>query len=389
MQVPRPAANRPPKFRYPWRTGNRFELLIDGRRFVPRLIEAVDGARREVLVEMYLFESGEVASRLIRALVDAARRGVTVRLLLDDFGALGLARADRERLRAAGAALAFYNPLRTAKLLRNFFRDHRKLVVVDGEVAYTGGTGITDEFDPPAHPERAWRETMLEIRGPAVRDWQALFFEVWRRLAPAPAALPSTGPAPAGASLGRVTATSGPIGQEIKRSLLKQVRRARTRVWISTAYFIPPWRIRRALGRAVRRGVDVRLLLPGPFTDHPAVRHAGRRFYQRLLRQGVRIFEYQPRFLHQKAILCDDWVSIGSANLDRWNLRWNLEANQEVNDPRFAQAVHAMLANDFRESVECRYEAWRRRPWTARLPEWLWGRVDLLLERFGRRRDDR
>lgn len=377
--------SRPPKFRFPWRTGNRFELLIDGRRFLPRLIEAVDAARREVLVEMYLFESGEVTSRFIRALVDAARRGVTVRLLLDDFGALGLERADRERLRAAGVLLAFYNPLRTAKLLRNFFRDHRKLVVVDGETAYTGGAGITDEFDPPAHPERAWRETIVEIRGPVVRDWQALFFEVWRRLATAPATLPAAGPAPAGASLGRVTATSGPIRQEIKRSLLKRVRGARTRVWISTAYFIPPWRIRRALRHAVQRGVDVRLLLPGPFTDHPAVRHAGRRYYLRLLRHGVRIFEYRPRFLHQKAILCDDWVSIGSANLDRWNLRWNLEANQEVNDPQFAQAVHAMLANDFRDGVECRYETWRLRPWTSRLPEWLWGRVDLLLERLGRR----
>ena len=159
------------------------------------------------------------------------------------------------------------------------------------------------------------------------------------------------------------------------------------RVWIATAYFIPPWKIRRALKKAVRRGVDVRLLLPGPVTDHPAVRHAGRRYYQRLLRHGVRIFEYQPRFLHQKVIVCDDWVSLGSANLDRWNLRWNLEANQEVSDAGFARATCAMLANDFNDAVECRYETWRRRPWRARLPEWLWGMVDRLLERLSRRKD--
>lgn len=372
-------------FRFPWRDGNRFELLIDGRRFLPRLLAAIDAARRYVLVEMYLFESGTVTSRFIDALVRATARGVKVRLLLDDFGALGLTRADRERIHAAGIALVFYNPLRTIKLLRNFFRDHRKLVLVDGRVAFTGGAGIADEFDPPRHPERAWRETLIEIHGPAVQDWQELFLDVWNRLHDAPTSLPPAESSPPGDIRGRVAVTRGPIGQEIKRSLLNRVRSARVRVWIATAYFIPPWKIRRALKKAVGRGVDVRLLLPGPVTDHPAVRHAGRRYYQRLLRHGVRIFEYQPRFLHQKVLVCDDWVSLGSANLDRWNLRWNLEANQEVSDAGFARATCAMLADDFSDAIECRYETWRRRPWNARLPEWLWGMVDRLLERLGRR----
>ena len=375
------------RFRFPWRDGNRFELLIDGRRFLPRLLAAIDAARQYVLVEMYLFESGTVTSRFIDALVRATARGVKVRLLLDDFGALGLARADRERIRYAGIELAFYNPLRTIKLLRNFFRDHRKLVLVDGRVAFTGGAGIADEFDPPRHPEQAWRETLIEIHGPAVQDWQELFLDVWNRHRDAPASLPPAELPSAGDHRGRVAVTRGPIGQEIKRSLLNRVRSACVRVWIATAYFIPPWKIRRALKKAVGRGVDVRLLLPGPVTDHPAVRHAGRRYYQRLLRHGVRIFEYQPRFLHQKVMVCDDWVSLGSANLDRWNLRWNLEANQEVSDAGFARATCAMLADDFSNAVECRYETWRRRPWHTRLPEWLWGMVDRLLERLGRRRD--
>ncbi|MEK7716730.1 MAG: phospholipase D-like domain-containing protein, partial [Pseudomonadota bacterium] len=120
-----------------------------------------------------------------------------------------------------------------------------------------------------------------------------------------------------------------------------------------------------------------------------AIRHAGRRFYTGLLRAGVRIFEYQPRFLHAKTMLCDDWVSIGSSNLDRWNLRWNLEANQEVEHAAFGEAVKIMFDEDFRDSIECLYETWRRRPWHARLREHLWGRVDMWLESLGRRKGAR
>jgi phosphatidylserine/phosphatidylglycerophosphate/cardiolipin synthase-like enzyme len=185
---------------------------------------------------------------------------------------------------------------------------------------------------------------------------------------------------------GRVTVTSALARQEIKRSLYSRARHAQQRLWIATAYFVPSRKLRRVLADADRRGVDVRLLLPGAYTDHPGVRHAGRRFYEGLLQAGVRIFEYQPRFLHAKTVLCDDWVSIGSSNLDRWNLRWNLEANQEVDDATFAQAVQSMFEEDFRQSVECRYEDWRRRPWYARWRERWWGRVDMWLESLGRRK---
>ena len=132
--------------------------------------------------------------------------------------------------------------------------------------------------------------------------------------------------------------------------------------------------------------MDVRLLLPGRHTDHPAIRHAGRRFYSSLLRHGVRIFEYQPRFLHAKTLLCDQWVSIGSSNFDRWNLRWNLEANQEVDDPGFAGSVRAMFETDLKASVEIDKEQWQRRRWITRLREHLWGRVDMWLDNLGRRR---
>jgi phosphatidylserine/phosphatidylglycerophosphate/cardiolipin synthase-like enzyme len=374
------------KYQFPWRGGNRFELLVDGRVYFPRMLEAIELARRRVWLEIYLFESGRVAERFIAALARAAHRGVEVRVLADDYGALGLAAADRARLTAAGVALRFYNPLRYRKWLGNLFRDHRKLLIVDGEAAFVSGTGLTDEFDDPDDPARSWRETAVRASGPVLADWQALFAQVWDRRAgvPAPAA-----PAAARADdsmFGRVAANAGLRVQDIRRSLLKRVGSAEHRAWIATAYFVPSRRLLRALKRAAGRGVDVRLLLPGPHTDHPAVRHAGRRFYAELLHHGVRLFEYQPRFLHAKSVLCDQWVSLGSSNFDRWNLRWNLEANQEVDDQRFAEAVGAMFEHDLRDSREIRADDWPRRGLLARLREQWWGRVDALLEALGRRR---
>lgn len=375
-----------PKYQFPWRPGNHIELLRDGREYFPRMLQAIARAQRCVLLEIYLFESGAVADRFIDAFAQAARRGVMVKVLIDDFGAGGLAGTDRERLREADVEVVYYNPMRYRKLLANAFRDHRKLLIVDGEIAFVSGTGLTDEFDDPRHPERSWRETAVRVTGPVLVDWQALFERAWNQHAGAPLTLPLP-PAKEQADgvLGRVVPASSLAVQDIRRSLFRRVRNAEQRVWLATAYFVPSRKLLRALRRAARQGADVRLLLPGPHTDHPAVRHAGRRFYTRLLRYGVRIFEYQPRFLHTKTLLCDQWVSLGSSNFDRWNLRWNLEANQEVDDQRFADAVAAMFAADFRESIEIDLGRWRRR-WVGRLREQLWGRVDMWLESLGRRK---
>ena len=375
------------KFQFPWRRGNRFELLVDGHAYFPRMLEAVELARRHVLLEIYLFESGAVASRFIDALTRATARGVLVKVLVDDFGAARLLDNDRERLTTAGVELVFYNPVRLRQWLGNMFRDHRKLLIVDGEVAFVSGTGITDEFDDPKNPARSWRETAVRISGPVLTDWQALFMRVWNRHAPQAVLLSAPTPrAEAAGMSGRVAMSSSLVVQDIRRSLFRRVREARQRVWLTTAYFVPSRQLLRALKQTAERGMDVRLLLPGSYTDHPAIRHAGRRFYSSLLRHGVRIFEYQPRFLHAKTLLCDQWVSIGSSNFDRWNLRWNLEANQEVDDPQLAASVHAMFEADLKVSIEIDKQQWQRRRWIARLREHLWGRVDLWLENLGRRR---
>lgn len=369
----------------PWRQGNHFRLLNDGREFFPRMLAAIDAAREYVLLEMYLVESGRVMDRFIHALGQAAARGVRVCALFDGFGALGLKPSDRRRLLDAGVQVCWYNALGWRKRLANLIRNHRKLLVVDGRTAFVGGAGLTDEFDDPAPDGRPWREVMVEIEGPVVGDWVSLFSETWRHSGGAPLSVSVADPRTdkRGAE-GRVVYSAGWHRSILADSVIEQMENARTRVYVVSAYFVPSRRFRKTLRRAVRRGVDVRVLAPGPVTDHPLVRHAGRRFFGKLLRNGVRIFEYQPRVLHAKLVICDDWVSVGSANLDRWNFKWNLEANQEIRGRAFADAAAAMFERDCADSVELESRAWARRPWSDRLRE-AWARwVDRLLETWRR-----
>jgi cardiolipin synthase len=224
---------------------------------------------------------------------------------------------------------------------------------------------------------------MVEIEGPLVGDWQQLFEQLWHarfswRPSHQPVALSLPECPPAGVGLGRVAYANAAQHRDIVLSLLRALKGARQRVWLATPYFLPTWKIRRALRRAAARGVEVRLLLAGRNTDHPPVRFAGQRYYPKLLRAGVRIFEYQPRFLHLKMVLVDDWVSVGSCNFDHWNLRFNLDANVEALDPGLTQAVAASFIDDFANSREITLDDWRQRPWWRRTQQRLWGWLDRL-----------
>ncbi|MBV8975645.1 MAG: phosphatidylserine/phosphatidylglycerophosphate/cardiolipin synthase family protein [Sinobacteraceae bacterium] len=370
---------------WPWRTGNSFRLLDGGGEFFPDMLASIEAAQAYVLLEMYLVQSGMVATQFIAALTAAARRGVRVCAIFDAFGSLGLARADRRRLIDAGVQLRFFNPLELRKRLGNLLRDHRKLLLTDGCTAFVGGTGLTDEFASTGE-RPGWREVMVRIEGPVVADWQRAFARTWHRAGP-PLELPALPPCPprAGAA-GRLSLSEARHRSVLANGVLRRLDTVIQRAWIMSAYFVPARRVRAALGRAARRGVDVRLLVPGARTDHPWVRYASRRFYAPMLRSGVRIYEYQPAMLHGKMILCDDWVSVGSSNLDRWSLRWNLEANQEVGDTRFADTAAALFERDFAGSRLISRRYWRERAWLDRLRENIAGAIDRYLDRWRRPR---
>lgn len=380
---------------FPWRDGNHFELLIDGPEFFPRMLLAIMRAEFQIDLELYLVEAGDCADTVVEALERAALRGVRVRCLFDDYGSLAFNSTLRQRLLDAGVYLRWYNRLRWKRGLRNLYRDHRKLLLVDQRWAVVGGTGVTDEFWTPGEATSEWHEVMVQMQGPVVNDWQLLFDRQWhannRRTAWRPAegfGLPRLPKVPAqGQGMGRVAYADARQHQDILHSLVRAINSGKRRVWLATPYFLPTWSVRRSLRRAAGKGVDVRLLLTGPRTDHPSVRYAGHRYYPRLLRAGVRIYEYQPCFLHLKMVLIDDWVSIGSCNFDHWNLRFNLEANIEALDPPLTAAVQASFERDFALSEVVDLSHWHARPLWRRVKQRLWGWLDRLVVNLLDRRD--
>lgn len=350
------------------------------------MLNAIQQARESICFEIYLIKSSIVTSQFIDALVLAASHGINIQMLFDDFGSRGLKSADRIRLVRNNISVRYYNPVKWSAWSKNMIRDHRKLLLVDGKVAFVGGAGLSEEFAPGDSSQKSWRETIIRITGPVTADWQALFNQQWQQCVGGSEqiAVPSivqtgikSGIEP-GLS-GRVTISQGIGRQETKRAFIHSIRKAQKHVWLATAYFVPSWRLRRVLRHAARRQVDVRLLLPGTVTDHPAVRYVSHRFYSRLLRAGVRIYELSNRMQHQKVAVCDHWVSIGSSNFDRWNLRWNLEANQEVNDEDFSSQVTEMFRQDFENSREIQRELWQQRAWYHHWLESWWGWVSRLL----------
>ncbi|SHM23522.1 phospholipase D-like domain-containing protein [Halomonas cupida] len=365
-----------------WREGNHITLLPESRCFLPALFEAVEQAQESILIELYLMESGQLANRVIEALLAAAQRGVSVYLLLDGFGSMGLAQADRQRLTQGGVWLRDFNPLAWHSLARNVSRDHRKLVVVDQRIAFTGGFGAVDEF------LEAWFELAVRVEGPVVADWVRLFRSVWQSpltkgaREAKPLMPPVDGEPLAGGARGRVIWGRGYRFQAIRLSLQDRITSADRRLWLCTPYFVPTLGLRWRLQRAARRGVDVRLLLPGSAHDHPGVRYAGQRFYARLLQAGVRIHEFQPGFIHAKFVLVDDWASLGSCNFDHWSLQWNLEANQEVECAAFAEDVRQLFERNFAVSREIHLQEWQERPWWKKARTWLYGSLDSWMTRL-------
>lgn len=358
----------------PVREGNAVALLLGGADLLDATRALIREARSSLRFEMYIWKPDAVGREIADLLVEAAGRGVAVQGVVDHLGSLG-ASAVVDRVRAAGGELRFFHPV---GLWRPWWvwnrRNHRKLVVADGVEAVVGSGNWGEEYDQRLTGE-AYLDLGLRVRGPSVADLDEDFRRVWRRTGaadPGPAASgarlpPWPGPACEGATV-QVVTSLGRFGvRAIRRHTEFLVRQAKGRLWIANAYFIPTLRLRRLLARAARRGVDLRLLLPG-VSDNPLALAASRAGYGPLLRAGARILERDRRFLHAKAaLLGEDLALVGSANLDSRSFRHNLELNLLVQHRDLALKLEEAFSAQVPESRGVTLAAWETRSWWTRL----------------------
>lgn len=365
--------------------GNRIGLLRDGAEAFPAMLDAIHSAERQVLLEMYWFASDRIGRRFAQALSEAAARGVQVLVIFDSLGSWESDATMFEELTRAGAHVVEYNPVlpwhRRFRLARLTRRDHRKILVVDGEVGFTGGINIADEWLPEAEDGRGWRDDMVRLEGPAVRGLVDIFERTWSAQGGALLAPREAAPAPSGGLQSvRVLGENYFRNRlEIMRAYLSNIYRAERRVWITNSYFTPDRAVVRALKHAGDRGVDVRVLLPAE-SDIEAVRHASRAMWGGLMRHNVRIFEWQRTMLHAKTAVIDGvWSTIGTFNLDYRSLRWNLEVNVSVMDEGFAALLETSFSRDLEHSREVQPHEFQFRSLGDRLLEFVLYRFRKLL----------
>jgi cardiolipin synthase len=360
---------------------NRVEILTNGGRFYPAMREAILGASGSVHLEAYIFQPGEAADLLIDAMIERARAGVEVRLVLDAIGSAGMRGEPVRRLQDAGCQIAFYQPMTWYRLHRLNNRTHRELLIIDGRTAFVGGAGVADWWLKPEGGRPAWRDTMARIEGPVVAALQGVFAENWLECCSDILTSPRHWPAlePAG-STDAMLVKSSPSDRATSSRVVFQmlIEGAVAELDISTPYFLPDRSLRRALLRAANRGVRVRVVVPGPLTDQRLVRLASRRMYGELLASGVRLFEYRPGMTHVKALMVDQaWAVIGTTNIDNRSF----EHNDEVNVAFREAAVTARLRRDFESDLAASDEI-TLASWSARSPfEKLVGAVCWILER--------
>jgi len=358
-------------------SGNRVTLLHDGKQAFPAMLEAIAEAKREILLEMYWFASDTVGQQFADALVSRAATGVKVRVIYDAVGSIQSDGRMFSRLRDAGCEVEQYNPIAPWRARFRIgvvnHRDHRKLLIVDRQVGFTGGVNLGDEWAPQSAGGAGWRDDTIRIEGPAVEQMCDIFDYGWLRIVePQTVAKPGfRPPVDNGDGRGsRVRVLANHYSRErraIRQAYLRRIESAQRSVCITNSYFVPDGQIRRVLRRAVSRGAEVRVIVPGE-SDVLAVRHAARKLYGRLLEAGIQLYEWQGSILHSKTAVIDGrWCTVGTYNLDSRSLRFNLEVVAAVEDAAVAGAMEDRFNEDLEHTTPVSYEEWRRRPLHVRM----------------------
>jgi len=362
--------------------GNRLKLLQNGPETYEAMFAAIRQAKDHVNLETYIFDDGETGQQFANLLLERQAAGVQVNVIHDSVGTLLTPQAFFERMRAGGINVLEFNPVNPLASLKKGWRlnnrDHRRQLVIDGRTAFTGGVNISDTYSSaPSTGNRSdttegWRDTHIEIEGPVVAEFQKLFLETWARQKGEPLAQRNYLPQlkPQGDAIVRAIGSASEDGKsEIYLTLISAITHAEQFVHLTVAYFGPDPQMRQALTEAARRGVDVRLVLPG-LSDSSPIFHLGRSYYGELLESGVKIYQRRGGVMHAKTACVDGvWSTVGSTNLDWRSFLHNDEMNAVILGRDFAAQMEKMFADDLSESQEITLEQWRHRPIMQRVKE--------------------
>ena len=358
--------------------GNKIDVLLNGEQTFPAMLKAIRGARKSITYAQYLYQDGAIAYELAEAFAERCRAGLTVKLLLDSHGGGKIPEDIPQLLTDSGCQLEWFRRVRLFQfitpweLLNYNYRNHRRILVIDGILGFTGGHGVAEEWTGDGRTDGKWRDTDVRVEGPLVQQLQAAFVESWRD---------TTGHIlggdlyfPALKPVGKVNAQivkSSPLGgtYESYMLLLLSISSARKSIHLSNPYFLPDERMQEALLDAVKRGVSVVVLTPGKI-DHKLVYWASRRGFEPLLLGGIQIYEYQAALMHAKTMVVDGvWAHVGTTNLDNRSFALNEEINLIAYDHAVAGELEKAFADDLKYSKKLTYEAWKARPWREKFLE--------------------
>jgi cardiolipin synthase len=348
--------------------GNKVDVLLNGDQIFPAMLDAIRGAKKTINFETYIYWSETIGREFADALAERARAGVKVHLLLDWIGSIKIDEAALKEMRDAGVEVHRYHKPVWWKLTRLNNRTHRKILVVDGKVGFTGGVGIADKWRGNGQDENHWRDTHFRVEGPVVGQMQAVFNDNWTKATGVVLDGEDYFPAlaPAGNSPAQMFSSSPTGGSESMHLMyLMAITASRHTIHLSNSYFVPDELTIKALIAAARRGVDVRIITPGPIIDSDVVRAASHERWGPLLAAGIKMAEYQPTMFHVKALVVDSLlVSVGSTNFDNRSFSLNDEANLNVLDPAFAKQQEAIFENDWKQARPVSLQKWEQRPLT-------------------------
>jgi cardiolipin synthase len=344
--------------------GNKVETLANGNEIFPAMLRAMRAAKNSITFETYIYWRGDIADQFADVLAEKARAGVSVKVLLDWVGSIPMDEGLVQKMQTAGVEVVRFRPVKWNTLDRINNRTHRKLLVADGRVGFTGGVGIGDEWNGDARTPAEWRDTHYQLEGPAVSELQAAFAEHW---------IEATGELLMGDRYFPELEPVGDYGAQVALSsthqrnvmhlmLMTALASAERNIRIGTPYFVPDALIRGQLLEARKRGVEIEIVVPGGKTDARVVSSASRHFWGELLSAGVKIHEFEPTMYHCKVVIIDEiWTSVGSTNIDERALRLNDEANINFYDRRFAQKQIVLFDADIKRSIPYTLARWEQR----------------------------